>query len=110
MMPFLQTYVDNLLSNWKLHRSALNATEDVNSVQQTAANAKQEQIINDLKTLYDASLAQVLLERNENCTSLCQYIYTQAKVLWPGIAPMLFNTHLKPSIHLQTNFHGCIAD
>lgn len=107
MMPFLQTYVDHLLNDWKLHRGAMSAREDVNSVEQTAANAKQEQIINDLKTLYDSSLCQVLLENNEHCTDLCQYIYTKTKVVLPGIAPMLFNMHLKPSVHLQTNLHEC---
>jgi hypothetical protein len=109
MMPFLQTYIDNLISDWQLNKAALRSRypQDVLSLQ---ANAKQEQIINDLKSLYDASFQQIVTEGNDHCKWLCGYIHEKMQQHYPFAANNMFNLHLTKAVHLQTNFHGCIAD
>lgn len=106
MMPFLQTYIDNLLSDWKLEVAAIKgASANGFTLQQQTANAKQEQIINSIKTLYDAALHQIRSEHNEHCSSLCAYIHNAMLPLLPMLAKTQFSQHLQKPLLLKTNLH-----
>jgi hypothetical protein len=109
MMPFLKTYIDNLVSDWQLNRAAMRRFAPGHELA-LQANAKQEQIINDLKTLYDASFQQIVTDGNDHCNWLCGYIHEKMQQHYPFLANVQFNLHLTKAIHLQTNFHGCIVD
>lgn len=108
MMPFLKTYIDNLVCDWKFNRAALNAMHPTHEIS-LQANAKQEQIINDLKTLYDACYQQLVYAHNEHCRWYCGYLYQVIENIYPMLTNQ-FNLHLTRPIHLQTGYHGCFAD
>lgn len=102
-MNVLFVYIENLLSDWNLHKSALNQTgcphPDLNMI----TNAKQEQILNDIKTLYDSSYSVMITDKDAEAKKVCEYISSKMNLLMPMLASQ-FNNHVSEPFHLQTSF------
>ena len=102
-MNVLIAYTDNLFTDWSLYAAGVNKI-GITERESFQFNAKQEQVVNDLKTLYNTAYSVYINDKEESCLKVCEHIYNRMHRALPTLADHQFNFHLCDHISMQTSF------